>query len=107
MILIVLKARIKPEKREDWLAGIKEYTDNVRSEPGNLSFDYYENSQDRDEFVIVETFVDGDAGAAHVAHQYVQDFFPWMGTVVSARPQISYHDLEGDAFNDMAEVTPQ
>jgi len=107
VILIVLKTRIKPEKREDWLAGITEYTANVRSEPGNVSFDWYANGEDPDEYVIVETFRDGDAGTAHVQTDHAQKFFPWMSTVVSARPKINYQDLDGDAWNDMAEVTPE
>src|SRR5689334_13261341 len=61
VILIVLKVKIKPAKREDWLAGIKEYTDNVRAEPGNVSFDFYESGTTPNEFAIVETFRDGDA----------------------------------------------
>lgn len=106
MILIVLKAKIRPEKQEAWLAGVEEYTAAVRSEPGNVSFDYYQNGDDPTEYVIVETFRDGDAGSAHVATDHAQKFFPWMGGVVSERPKINYQDLDGDAWNEMAEVTP-
>jgi quinol monooxygenase YgiN len=107
VILIVLKVKIKPAKREDWLAGIKEYTDNVRAEPGNVSFDFYESGTTPNEFAIVETFRDGDAGSAHVQTEHAQNFFPWMGTVVAERPKINYQDLDGEAWNDMAEVTPE
>jgi quinol monooxygenase YgiN len=106
MILIVLKAKIRPDKRDDWLAGIADYTASVRAEEGNVSFDYHENVDTPNEFVIVETFRDGDAGSAHVKTEHAQNFFPWMGTVVAERPKINYQDLEGDAWNDMAEVTP-
>jgi quinol monooxygenase YgiN len=72
-----------------------------------VSFDYYENAEQRGEFVLVETFRDGDAGAAHVATEHAQKFFPFMATVVSERPKINYQDLDGDAWNEMAEVTPE
>lgn len=107
MILIVLKAQIRPDKRDEWLAGIKEYTANVRSEPGNLSFDYHENLEKQNEFVIVEVFKDSDAGSAHVSYDHVQKFFPFMSTVVAERPQINYQDIDGDVWTEMAEVTPQ
>jgi quinol monooxygenase YgiN len=107
VILIVLKASIKPDKREEWLKGITSYTAAVRSEPGNVSFDFYENAQDSNEFVIVETFRDGDAGGAHVATEHAQNFFPWMGGVVTRKPYINYQDLDGDAWNEMAEVEPR
>jgi quinol monooxygenase YgiN len=43
MIFIALRAEIRPEKRDEWLKGIADYTQAVRSEPGNLAFDYYES----------------------------------------------------------------
>ena len=107
MILIVLKAQVRPEKRDEWLAGIAKYTADVRSEPGNVSFDFYESGTEQNEFVIVEVFRDGDAGSAHVATTHAQEFFGTMGKLVSTRPQINYQDLPGDAWNEMAEVTPE
>lgn len=106
MILIVLKARIRPEKRDAWLAGITQYTADVRSEPGNVSFDFYQSGSDPDEFAIVEVFADADAGAAHVATQHAKDFFPFMSTVIAEKPQINYQDLPGEAWAEMAEVSP-
>jgi quinol monooxygenase YgiN len=107
VILIVLKVSIKPDKREEWLKGITEYTAAVRSEPGNISFDFYENGQDSNEFAIVEVFRDGDAGSAHVQTDHAQNFFPWMGGVVTRKPYINYQDLDGEAWNEMAEVEPR
>jgi quinol monooxygenase YgiN len=106
MILIVLKAQIRPEKRAEWLAGIERYTAQVRSEPGNVSFDYYRNGGDENEFVLVEVFADSAAGDAHVATAHAQEFFPFMSTVVAARPEINYQNLDGAAWSEMAEVTP-
>ncbi|GAA1387887.1 hypothetical protein GCM10009613_24410 [Pseudonocardia kongjuensis] len=107
MILIVLKAQIRPDKRDEWLSGISEYKKNVNSEPGNISFDYHENVEKENEFVIVEVFRDGDAGTAHVNTDHAQTFFPFMSTVVSEKPKINYQDIDGDVWNEMAEVTPQ
>ena len=107
MILIVLKAQIRPDKRAEWLDGISEYKKNVNSEPGNISFDYHENLEKENEFVIVEVFRDGRAGEEHVNTEHAQRFFPFMSTVVAERPKINFQDIDGDAWNDMAEVTPQ
>lgn len=107
MILIVLKARIRPERRDEWLAGITQYTADVRQEPGNVSFDFYENGEQPNEFAIIETFADSDAGAAHVATEHAAKFFAWMPAMISERPQINYQDLDGPAWSEMAEVTPE
>ncbi len=107
MILIVLKAQIRPEKRDEWLAGIEQYTADVRSEPGNVSFDYYENAQVPNEFAMIETFADGDAGSAHVATDHAKKFFEFMPRMITERPRINYQDLDGEAWSEMAEVTPE
>jgi quinol monooxygenase YgiN len=107
MILIVLRVPIRPEKRDDWLAGIKQYTADVRNEPGNVSFDYFENADNPNEFAIIEVFADGDAGSAHVATEHAQKFFAFMPSVVSEKPKINYQDLDGEAWTEMAEVTPE
>lgn len=107
MILIVLKAKVRPEKRDEWLAGIKQYTADVRTEPGNVSFDYFENAETPNEFAIVETFADSDAGSAHVATDHAQKFFALMPKLITEKPLINYQDLDGDAWSEMAEVTPE
>ncbi|MCW0216459.1 MAG: antibiotic biosynthesis monooxygenase [Pseudonocardia sp.] len=107
MILIVLKAKIRPEKRDEWLVGIKQYTAGVRQEPGNVSFDYFVNGEDPNEFAIIETFKDGDAGAAHVATEHATNFFAWMPAMITEKPRINYQDLDGEAWSEMAEVSPE
>lgn len=107
MILIVLKAQIRPDKRDEWLTGISEYKKNVNSEPGNISFDYHENAEKQNEFVIVEVFADDDAGAAHVQTDHAQKFFGFMGSVVPEKPLINFQSKPGeDVWVEMGEVTP-
>jgi quinol monooxygenase YgiN len=107
VILIVLRAKIRPEKHDEWLAGIRQYTADVRSEPGNVSFDYFENGDDPNEFAMIEVFADSAAGAAHVATDHGTKFFAWMPAMVSERPRINYQELDGEAWSEMAEVTPE
>ena len=107
VILIVLKAQIRPEKRDEWLAGIKQYSSDVRQEPGNVSFDYYANGENPHEFVIVETFADSAAGSAHVATEHATKFFAWMPAMITVKPKINYQDIDGEAWSEMAEVTPE
>lgn len=107
MILIVLKAQIRPDKRDEWLSGISEYKKNVNSEPGNISFDYHENFEKQNEFVIVEVFKDSQAGEDHVKTDHAQKFFDFMGSVVPEKPLINFQSEDGkDAWVEMGEVTP-
>ena len=106
MIFIVLRAEIIPDKREDWLAGVARYTSDVRAEPGNISFDYYENGDRPNQFVIVEAFADSNAGASHVATDHAKAFFEFFPTVITKTPEIVYQELPGDGWSEMAEVKP-
>ena len=107
MILIVLRAKIRPEKHDEWLPAIRQYTADVRSEPGNISFDYFQNGDDPNEFAMIEVFADSAAGAAHVATDHAKNFFAVMPAMVSEKPRINYQDLDGEAWSEMAEVTPE
>lgn len=107
MILIVLKVKIRPEKRDEWLTGIAQYTADVRSEPGNVSFDYYHKADDPNEFAIIEVFADSDAGSAHVATAHATNFFAWMPSMITEKPKINYQALDGEAWSEMAEVSPE
>ena len=43
-----------------------EFKTATRAEPGALSFDWYRSADDANEWVLIETFRDSEAGKAHV-----------------------------------------
>lgn len=104
MILIVLKVQIRPDRRDDWLAGIRRYTDAVRREEGNLSFDCFESIDTPNEFAIVEGFESRAAGDAHVKTDHFSEFMGWFPGVVAAAPRIVNVELPGDGWSEMAEL---
>ena len=66
MIFITAKFRVLPEYADAWPEISREFTLATRGEPGCLWFDWSRSVADREEYVLVEAFRDGDAGAAHV-----------------------------------------
>jgi quinol monooxygenase YgiN len=66
MIFITAKFKIRPEDAGRWPQIAAEFTEATRSEPGCLWFDWSRSVADPEEYVLVEAFRDGDAGAAHV-----------------------------------------
>jgi quinol monooxygenase YgiN len=107
VILIVLKAQIRPEKRDEWLAGIKQYTADVRREPATSHSTTTRTARSRTSSPSSRRFADSDAGAAHVATEHATKFFAWMPAMITTKPQINYHDIDGEAWSEMAEVTPE
>ena len=105
MIFIVIRIEIRPEKRDDFLAGIVRYSAQVREEPGNLHFTCYQSVEQADEFVVVANYSDPAAGAAHVASEHAKWFFGWLPSVVSRVPRIVYQELPpGTEWTEMGEV---
>jgi Antibiotic biosynthesis monooxygenase len=58
MIFIVIGIDTRPEKRDDFLAGITRYCAQVRAEPGNLRFTCSEDVEEPNRFVVVANYAD-------------------------------------------------
>jgi quinol monooxygenase YgiN len=104
MIFIVVKFPVRPEHAEDWLVRVHPFTEATRAEPGNLWFDWSRSSDDPHEFVLVEAFRDGDAGAAHVASVHFQDAMKLLPTMLAATPRIVNVEAPGEDWGRMAEL---
>jgi quinol monooxygenase YgiN len=96
MILIVMKIDINPDRREDWLAGIKRYTQAVRQEPGNLSFDCFESIDAPNQFAFVEGFASKEAGEVHVQTEHFEEFVAWFPGVLAGAPKIINTEVPGE-----------
>lgn len=104
MIFIVIRIDVRPEKRDDFLAGITRYSAQVREEPGNLVFSCFGDVEHPDEFSVIANYVDQAAGAAHVGSEHAKWFFGWLPSVVASVPRIVYEELPGEGWSEMGEV---
>ena len=97
MIFITAKFQIRPEDADRWPEIAGPFTRATRNEPGCLWFEWSRSLDDPAEYVLVEAFRDGDAGAAHVnsAHfkQAQQDLPPHLaGTPKIISQAVDQHD---------------
>jgi quinol monooxygenase YgiN len=104
VIFIVISIDTRPDKRDDFLAGITRYCAQVRAEPGNVRFTCSEDVEEPNRFVVVANYADQSAGEAHVASEHAQWFFGWLPSVVSRVPTIVYQALPGAGWSEMSEV---
>lgn len=104
MIFVAIRADVRQDKRDDWLAGIVRYSSEVRQEPGNLTFTCFESVEHPNQFAILASYADQDAGAAHVASDHARWFFDWLPSVVVDVPKIVYQELPGEGWSEMGEV---
>ncbi len=108
MIFIVVKWTIRPERSNEWLTLVADFTAGTRAEPGNLFFEWARSVDDPNQFILVEAFADGDAGAAHVGTAHFRAAMDWMPDVVADTPEIVNIEIPGaDGWSRMAEVAPR
>jgi quinol monooxygenase YgiN len=70
MIFITARFRVLPEHADQWPQITDAFTRATRGEAGCLWFDWSRSVADPTEYVLVEAFRDGDAGAAHVQSEH-------------------------------------
>lgn len=106
MIFIVVKFSVRPELSGQWLELVADFTAATRAEPGNLFFDWSRSVDNPDEFVLLEAFRDGDAGAAHVNSEHFKSAMALLPSAIASKPKIINVQVPGDGFGEMAELAP-
>jgi quinol monooxygenase YgiN len=105
VIFIVVKFTAKPEYRETFLEEVGPFTAGTRSEEGVLWFDWSVSAEDPSQFVLVEAFRDGDAGAAHVASDHFKAGIQTLQRLVARTPDIINVEVPGESWSKMGEIT--
>ncbi|MDN8594877.1 MULTISPECIES: putative quinol monooxygenase [unclassified Corynebacterium] len=103
MILINVRFRPLPENTENFRELVAEFTEASRAEEGNLFFEWYRNTDDPREYILVEAFKD-DAAEAHVNSDHfkaAQELFP---QILEKTPDIINTLIDGKLeWDEMAE----
>jgi len=105
VIFIVVKFATKPEWAERWPQLVAAFTEATRAEPGNLWFDWSRSLDDPCEYVLVEAFRDGDAGAAHVNSEHFTKAMADMPQALASTPKIISQSIEATDWSPMGELT--
>ena len=107
MIFIVVKFPVRPERVDEWLDLVADFTTSTRAEPGNVFFEWSRSVEDPNEFVLLEAFRDGDAGAAHVTTAHFHAAMAMLPDAISASPKIVNVEVPGQTWSAMAELSPR
>jgi autoinducer 2-degrading protein len=78
MITTCVHVWVKPDKIQDFIMETIENHNNSIKEPGNLRFDFSQDTQDPSKFMLYEAYISEEAAAAHknTAH-----YFKWRDAV--------------------------
>lgn len=104
MIVITAKFLVKPEHADDWPDIARDFTEATRAEPGCLWYDWSRSLEDPCEYVLVEAFRDGDAGAAHVSAPHFKAAQRDLPRHLQQTPKIIHFEVPQDDWSELGEL---
>jgi quinol monooxygenase YgiN len=107
VIFIVVKFPVRPDRSEEWLSLVEDFTNATRAEPGNIFFEWSRSVDDPNRFVLLEAFRDQEAGEAHVNSDHFKAAMASLPEAISATPEIVNVEVSGDGWGRMAELQPR
>jgi quinol monooxygenase YgiN len=106
MIFIAVKFTVRPDRAEEWLTLVDDFTRATRQEPGNIFFEWSRSVRTPDQFVLIEAFESPKAGEVHVNSEHFKTSMAWMPEVIAKKPEIIHVEVPGTGWSEMAELTP-
>jgi quinol monooxygenase YgiN len=104
MIFITAKFRVLPEQADRWMEIAGDFTRATRAEPGCLWFDWSRSVEDPTEYVLVEAFRDGAAGAAHVQSPHFRAAQSELPQHLVETPRVISQSLDQDDWSELGEM---
>lgn len=104
MITITVKWNVKPDHADEWMKLVEDFTVATRAEPGCLWYEWSRSVENPDEYVLIEAFRDGEAGAAHVNSAHFAQAMSELGQYLASRPKIVSYEIPQDGWNEMGEI---
>jgi len=104
MIFITAKFRILPQYADRWPEIAGEFTQATRAEPGCMWFDWSRSVDDPAEYVLVEAFRDGEAGAAHVQSEHFKNAQQFLPQHLVETPRIVSITVPQDDWSELGEM---
>ena len=105
VIFITAKFRVLPEHADNWADITREFTEATRAEAGNMWFDWSRSLEDPTEYLLVEAFLDGDAGAAHVQSDHFKAAIAALPQYLVETPRIISQMIDQDDWSELGEMT--
>jgi quinol monooxygenase YgiN len=104
VIFITAKFHVLPDHADHWAELTRAFTEATRAEPGNLWFDWSRSLDDPTEYVLVEAFRDGDAGAAHVQSDHFKAAIAALPQYLVDTPRIVSQMIDQHDWSELGEM---
>jgi quinol monooxygenase YgiN len=105
MIFITAVFAVRHEDADRWADISRSFTESTRSEPGCLWFEWSRSLDNSDQYVLIEAFRDGDAGAAHVQSEHFRAAQRDLPPHLAATPKIINAVIDQDDWSELGELS--
>src|SRR5688500_6315770 len=102
MIIQIVKASIKPDRRETWLEVVRANAAQTRGEDGCESYVATEDVEAPNTFVIVERWRDLEAKYENLRNPEFGKLMGALGDVLAGPPEVSIHEVASTQTLDEA-----
>jgi quinol monooxygenase YgiN len=104
LIFITARFQVLPEHADAWPEITRSFTEACNAEEGCLWFTWSRSVEDPEEYVLVEAFRDGDAGAAHVRSDHFKAAQRDLPPYLAATPRIVNAEVPGTDWSELGEM---
>jgi quinol monooxygenase YgiN len=94
MHVIAGKFRVKSERREDVIALARSLFEASRAEPGNISYNFYEDKANKDCFLFFEEWKSQEAIDSHFQTPYFKGFMEKCPQMIAGDPEIKIYEVK-------------
>ena len=94
MHVIAGKFKVKPERRKEIVALAHSLFDLSRAEPGNISYNFYEDKGSENSFLFFEEWESQQAIDFHFQTPYFKEFMVKFPNMIVGEPQITIYEIK-------------
>jgi quinol monooxygenase YgiN len=100
-LVLAGRYKIKPEKRERFLALAKAGLEPTRQEPGNISYNFYEDPNLPNSFIYFEEWQSREALAQHLQQPYITPLLNEFSELVDGKADVRVYDIKSLTYGLM------
>lgn len=93
LIVVAGSVKVKPDKREDFIALSKTFIEPSRSEAGSISYSFYEDETEKNNFLFFELWQDRAALDYHFQTPYFHEFVEKSPDLLAKPAQIKIYTI--------------
>ncbi|HRE41699.1 MAG TPA: putative quinol monooxygenase [Ignavibacteria bacterium] len=91
---VIVKGKIKPGRRDEFLEGIHKLSKIVKKESGCLRYEFYFNPLELNDIIIIEHWADEESLNTHLKQDHILEFMQFAYPLFPEGVKMTIYDLK-------------